>query len=70
MRGGAECLIQDGVNGLLVDTGNVETLFQAMKKMADTNIGDNIGNNAKTISNRFSEERITDMWCEYIQTLQ
>ena len=68
--GGAEYLIQDGDNGLLIDTGNVEALFQAMNTMADTNIGDNIGNNAKSISDRFSEERITDMWCKYVKNFQ
>ncbi|MCR4769936.1 MAG: glycosyltransferase [Bacteroidaceae bacterium] len=68
--GGAEYLIQDGVNGLLIEAGNVDALCQSMNKIADTGIGDIIGNNAKTISNRFSEERIADMWCEYIKNFQ
>lgn len=64
--GGAEYLIQDGVNGLLVNAGDIDELLEAMKKIADTNIGDCLGNNAKRIAERFSEKKITDMWCEYI----
>lgn len=68
--GGAELLIQDGINGLLVDTDNVDALLQAMNKIADTNIGDRIGNAARMISERFSEKRITDLWCDYIRNFR
>lgn len=68
--GGAEYLIEDGVNGLLVDVGNVEDMYQAMIRIADTSIADSLGQEAKKVTERFSEERITNMWCEYIQTLQ
>lgn len=68
--GGAEYLIEDGKSGLLVNTGDVEGMYQAMSKIADTSIGDKLGLEAKKVTGRFSEERITDMWCEYIQKLQ
>lgn len=68
--GGAEYLIEDGKNGLLVNTGDVEGLYQAMSKIAETGIADRLGHEAKKVTECFYEERITDMWCEYIQTLQ
>lgn len=68
--GGAEYLIEDGVNGLLVDTGNVEEMYQAMTKIADAGIADSLGREAKKLVQRFSEERIADMWCEYIKNFQ
>ena len=68
--GGAEYLIKNGKNGLLVNTGDVEGLYQAMCKIAETDIADRLGHEAKKVTERFSEERITDMWCEYIQKLQ
>lgn len=68
--GGAEYLIQNGVNGLLVNAGDLDELSEAMKKIADNNIGDSMGNLAKKISDRFSEKTITDMWCNYIRKFQ
>jgi glycosyltransferase involved in cell wall biosynthesis len=65
--GGAEFLIEDGKNGLLVDAGDTDGLFQAMNRMADAGIADSLGLEAKKVTERFSEERITDMWCEYVQ---
>lgn len=66
--GGAEYLIEDGANGLLVDTGNVEDMYHAMVRIADSGIADDLGHEAKKLSEYLSEERITDMWCEYIQS--
>lgn len=68
--GGAEYLIEDGKNGLLVNTGDVEGLVNAMNKLVNTSIADSLGLEAKKVTERFSEERITDMWCEYVQKLQ
>ena len=60
-------LIKNGKNGLLVNTGDVEGLYQAMCKIAETDIADRLGHEAKKVTERFSEERITDRWCEYIK---
>ena len=68
--GGAEYLIEDGKNGLLIDAGDIEGMYQAMSQIADTSIADRLGLEAKNVTERFSEERITDMWCKYIQKLQ
>ena len=68
--GGAEYLIENGKNGLLVNTGDVEGLVKAMNKIVNTCVADSLGFEAKKVTEHFSEDRITDMWCEYIQTLQ
>ena len=68
--GGAEYLIEDEKNGLLVDAGDVEGMYQAMNRIADAGIADSLGQEAKKLTGRFSEEKIADMWCEYIQKLQ
>ncbi len=67
--GGAEYLIQHGVNGLLVKTNNAKDLMHAMSKIVDTNIADELGNHAKSVLYTFSEERIITMWSDYVWKL-
>lgn len=68
--GGAEYLIEDGVNGLLVDTSNFEEMYKAMNRIAETGVADSLGREAKRVTERFSEKRISNMWCEYIKNFQ
>ena len=68
--GGAELLIEDGVNGLLVDTGDVNGIYNAMKKLTDSNYSDYLGDNARKICSNFSESKITALWCDYISQFQ
>lgn len=64
--GGAELLIQDGENGLLVDTNDVDAMYEAMQKMREPSFADALGQEAKKIKNRFSEDTIASMWCDYL----
>lgn len=64
--GGAELLIQDGINGLLVSTNDVDAMCDAMQKMTDGLLADALGREAKRIKERFSEETIASMWCDYV----
>lgn len=64
--GGAEFLIQDGINGLLVNTNDVDAMYDAMQKMTDGAFADALGREAKRIKERFSEEAIASMWCDYV----
>lgn len=64
--GGAELLIQDGINGLLVNTNNVDSMHEAMVRMANGTLADALGKEGKHIKERFSEESITGMWCDYV----
>lgn len=64
--GGAELLIQDGINGLLVSTNDVDAMCDAMQKMTDGAFADTLEREAKRIKERFSEETIASMWCDYV----
>ncbi len=65
--GGAALLIQNNVNGLIVPRGNINMIYAKMKYIASNpNIADQLGTNAKLIKCRFSEEKIANMWNEYL----
>ena len=64
--GGAELLIQDGENGLLINTNDVDALCEAMHTMTDYFFAEALGKEAKKIKERFSEEVIASMWCNYL----
>ena len=69
--GGAELLIENGHNGLLVDCGNVEKLYKAMKYMAENPEEAQImGNNATIISKTYSEKNISAMWLDLFEAIQ
>lgn len=65
--GGAELLIQDGINGLLVNTNDVGGMHEAMQKMTDGLLADALGREAKKIKDRFSEDAIASLWCDYLK---
>ena len=65
--GGARLLIQDGENGLLAPIGAAQALADAMCRFAeDPELAAKCSNNAKNVVERFSPERIADMWEDYV----
>lgn len=69
--GGAELLIQDGVNGFLVERGDYHSLCNKLKYLVEHPIdADRIGLEAKKISETFSEDRITELWMSYLRNFE
>ncbi len=68
--GGASLLIKDGINGLLVPIGSIEKLAEMMCWMVEhPKEADKLGQEAIKISEIFSEEKISEMWINYIERL-
>ena len=68
--GGAAFLIKDSVNGLLVKCNNVEALCNAMCYMASHPLeSDRMGINAKKVNTLYSEEKIAQMWFDYLNRI-
>lgn len=66
--GGARFLITDHGNGLLVPVGDVEKLSDAMKEFAENpKLSMQCGENAKSVRERFSPEKIIAQWDSYIR---
>lgn len=66
--GGAELLITDEINGLLVERGNADALAKAMDKILESKeFSDKLAQNAFDIKDRFNETEILSKWIEYIQ---
>lgn len=66
--GGARALIDDGVNGLLVQRGDAEGMAKAMEKMlSDKMFSETCGNNAREIIKELDATTICDKWCEVIK---
>lgn len=65
--GGSAMCIQNGVNGLLAPMRDKEALCKAMMRIAkDPQMAYDMGGNAAQIRDTFSEEKIADMWREYM----
>lgn len=68
--GGAKFMIKDGVNGFLVPSGSAQEIASKMMwYMKNFLEADRIGNEARNISKRFSENKITDLWVNYLKKL-
>lgn len=68
--GGAALLIKDRTNGHLVPKGSVNGIVDALKSVCcNPEYADWLGQNAREISSRFSEDTIGNMWDEYIRNL-
>lgn len=64
---GAVDLIEDGRNGLLVDVGDEEALFQQFCRVADNHdLASQLGNNAKNLFYQLRIEVITRRWIELL----
>lgn len=63
--GGSRTYIEDGVNGLLVPIKDPVSLSEAMKRLAgDPELADDLSNNAATIRDKCSMEKIADQMLE------
>lgn len=63
--GGAEYLIQDGENGLLVDIGDTEGFASAIERLLNQDdLREKIEENALKINDNLSLDTITDMWID------
>lgn len=69
--GGAALLIDNMKNGILVPPHNVDDLAKQMSYLVEhPTEADAMGANAKKIVNEFAEEKIAQMWCDYLKTFQ
>jgi glycosyltransferase involved in cell wall biosynthesis len=62
-------LIQDGLNGFMVDTGNVDLFFDALVKLIDNEIlQDDFGKALQqTISNVCSEQTVVKKYLDWLE---
>lgn len=68
--GGSGLCIENGVYGILIPVGDWEALRNAMidfAKETECKNGCRLGRHVVRIWERFSEERIVDMWHDYIE---
>ena len=63
-------VITDGVNGFLVDEGDIEQFAAALKRlMGDIALRKQMGEKALVSSERFSEERVMQYWISLFESL-
>lgn len=68
--GGAALLIENKKNGLLCPKGNAEELAKCMTWMVEHPLeSDIMGQEAKKIADRFSEEKISTMWSNFVKSI-
>lgn len=68
--GGARTVIENGLNGLLVPTNDIEALVRAMEQVIDdTDLAVRLSENAKKITERLSVKRIATLWMEFFLRL-
>jgi len=61
--GGAKMMIEDGVSGILTPVGDKDSLVRAMSRVADDRkLAEYLSRNGKEIRERYSADRITEMW--------
>lgn len=66
--GGSALCTQDGENGLLVPVGDATALKKAMERIAgDKHLAEELGKNAVSVRERFSENVIAEKWHRYIE---
>lgn len=69
--GGAELLIENGVNGLLVEQGDVTGMAKAIANLLeDENLSKRIIENGFSVKERFAEKEVLKRWITYIQQVQ
>lgn len=69
--GGAALLVKHSVNGLLIPPHDVESLAKQMCSLAEHPVeADAMGLEAKKIVTEFAEDKIAQMWCDYIKTFR
>ena len=66
--GGTEELMEDGVNGLVIPTGDLAALEGAMDRLlGDKDYADRLGREAAKIQERLSPERVNPLWKAYFE---
>lgn len=69
--GGARFLINDGVNGCLVERGSVKGLYEKIKYMIEHPLeAENMGREAMKIKQSFNPAMIADKWEKYLNNLK
>lgn len=69
--GGAELLIERDKRGFMVPAGDVESLADKMIYVVEhPEEAENKGNLAKGVVDCFSESKIGDMWCDYVESIK
>jgi glycosyltransferase involved in cell wall biosynthesis len=65
--GGARMMIDNNVNGILVPVGDVQAMFEGMKKILDDEgFAKKLSANAIQIRNKYPVEKVARMWLEAI----
>ena len=68
--GGTVELMRDGVDGLIIPTGDQQALIAAMDKMlGDKAYADRLGREAASIQERLAPERVNLLWKEYFDEI-
>lgn len=66
---GATDLIEDGVNGFLVDVGDIDTIAERMSELAaDNDFCYKIGCKSKNVYNRVSVDVVSKQWVDYFKS--
>ena len=66
---GSTDLIDNGVNGLLIDVGDKDGLLSAMCNIVEhKEIADSMSNNATKLYNNLNEKVISKQWVDYLST--
>ena len=61
-------IIEDGVNGLLVNPGSIQELTNAIVRLfADTLLSEELGEVAKDVRIRFSEDKTMHQWLSFLR---
>ncbi len=69
--GGAELLIESGVNGLLVERGDAAGMAKAIAKLLeDEKLSQKITENGFSVKDRFAEKEVLNKWITYIEHIQ
>ncbi len=68
--GGTVELMADGVNGLVIPTGDRQALEQAMDRiLGDAAYADRLGGEAAKLQERLAPERVNRLWQEYFERI-
>ncbi len=68
--GGTVELMTDGENGLIIPTGDVKALENAMDRLlGDPEYADRLGRNAAKIQERLSPDRVNGLWKDYFEKI-
>lgn len=67
---GPKDIIEDGVNGFLVENGNIPAFSKKMEELiTNESLRQAFSEKAKLVKDKFSEKKIMDMWVTYFEEL-